>query len=379
MSFWLNDSGFDKTTIGLFALANLLYAFKFLWGPVLEKISNTHNSNNMYKVLMLITLGGCITVLATLSTIIPEKKPILFFCGLVVLSFFAASYKMLLHASQMLLVKSGYWGFTEAACTIGFRIGMIASGAGALYLSTIIPWSQVYLLMSLFCIPSFIGIVYFSFDYPKNIDNEKISWKDRFSMPFLDFFLKEGWVQILFFMIIYRLQDGFLGKMPNLFFREMGFSKEVISFSYKLGGLFFVALGGLVGGYMCANIPYRKTFFWGLLLHGASGWVYLLLQNSPGDVFMLCIVVGIIEFTKGLTLSAFFSYQLNACSTQFAITQIAFLTSLVNLPHIALGAISGFMATYLGWTWFFICSSALSIPALIFIKKTPEFHKKNKK
>lgn len=330
----------------------------------------------MYKVLMLITLGGCIAFLAFLSTIIPNKNPLLFFSCLVVLSFFAASYKMLLHASQMLLVKSGYWGFTEAACTIGFRIGMIASGAGALYLSTIIPWSQVYLLMALLCIPSFIGIAYFSFDYPKTIENEKITWKDRFSRPFLDFFSKDKWFQILIFMIIYRLQDGFLGKMPNLFFREMGFSKEVISLSYKLGGLFFVAVGGLVGGYLCANVPYRKTFFWGLLLHGASGWVYLLLQSFPGDTMMLCFVVGIIELTKGLTLSAFFSYQLNACSTRFAITQIAFLTSIIDLPHIALGAMSGFMATYLGWTWFFIFSSVLSVPALIFIKNIPDFHKK---
>jgi predicted MFS family arabinose efflux permease len=290
-----------------------------------------------------------------------------------IFSIFSASYKMVLHASQMLLVKSHSWGLTEAACTTGFRIGMIASGAGALYLSTFLSWKDVYRIMILLCIPSLIVLIFNKLPSRHTHTNtQKYLWNDAF----IDFFSKKDWLIIIIFILLYRLQDDFLGRMPNIFFREMGFSKEMISISYKLGGLLAVSIGGFLGGYLCLRWKYRTLFFWSLLLHGISGWTFLILQDSGENIWLLYIVVSLQEFTKGLTLSPFFSYQLATCTKKFCITQIAILTSIVGLPHVLLGGLSGFIATSLGWTWFFIFSNFLSIPALIFVQYIPEYKKK---
>ena len=366
--FWLNDLKFDKMTIGLFSFAGVFHGVKFLWGPLLERVQND-------KLLLIVSLSGCMSCLLLLTLVDPVADTVMFFCILMIFSIFSASYKMLLHACQMSLVQDQNWGLTEAACTTGFRTGMIASGAGALYLSTLMSWASVYRLMILLCVPSLIWIMS---SFPKRdirLKRPKYLWKDAF----IDFFHKKDWVIILSFMFLYRLQDDFLGRMPNLFFMEMGFSKQEISIAYKLGGLFAVATGGFLGGYLCFRFEYRPLFFWSLLLHGVSGCSFLILHAQSPNIWALYLVVSLQEFTKGLILSPFFSYQLATCTKKFCITQIALLTSLVTFPRIFLGGISGVMATKLGWDYFFIFSSILCIPVLFFVRYIPEYSKNLKK
>ncbi len=364
--FWLNDLKFDKATIGLFSFAGIFHGVKFLWGPVLERVQND-------KLVLIVSLSGCMACLFLLTLIDPVSNTPLFFCVLMILSIFSASYKMMLHACQMALVQAQNWGLTEAACTTGFRIGMIASGAGALYLSAFMPWVSVYRLMILLCIPSLIWIMFSSPQRDIRRTDQKYLWRDAF----VDFFHKKDWMIVLGFMLLYRLQDDFLGKMPNLFFIDMGFSKQEISIAYKLGGLLAVTIGGFLGGYLCFRFKYRPLFFWGLLLHGVSGGAFLILNVESPNVWALYLVVTLQEFTKGLILAPFFSYQLASCTKKFCITQIALLTSIVTFPRILLGGISGVMATNLGWSYFFIFSSLLCVPVLFFVRYIPEYHKKN--
>nr|WP_232202748.1 MFS transporter [Rickettsia montanensis] len=370
LSFWLRESGFDKITIGLFSLVNFIHIFKFLWGPLLEKVSFAPLSKWGYKYCLIIALVSCIFCVYVLTNFNPNTHFIPFALCLVAVAFFVSIYDMLLQSSQMLLVTNKNWGISEAACTTGFRIGILVAGSGALYLSTIISWQGVYRAMAILCIPSLLLIIIYPLKFKDKII---INDFDRFWHAFYDFVKKPKWLMIVSFMLLYRLQDNFLSIMPNMFYLDIGYTKKDLAFGYKAFGMCATILGGFIGGFLCRKYEYSYLLKRALIYHALSSLSFLYLYFYNRDITSLYIAVFFQEFTKGLTMSPFFSYQLRCCSSKYCITQIALITSIAYISTILFGSISGYAATYLGWTYFFIVAGFCFIPAYILIRYLPPY------
>jgi predicted MFS family arabinose efflux permease len=335
LSFWLKDCEFDNISIGLFSLANFLHIFKFLWGPFLENIRFLRKYKNGFKACMIFSLLGCIISIFILSSLSPKSQLLLFCLTLLGLSFFSASYEMLIHASQILLVDKRSWGLSEAFCITGYRLGMLMSGSLALYMSTFMPWKAVYQFMGGLCVVILILTAIYPFKEFIDLDTSKK--KSSFLEPFKDF-MRSKYLHILIpFFITYRLQDNILGKMPSMYLLEVGFSKASLAFAYKAFGLFAAVLGGFVGGYLCRKFTYKYIFKRVLTIYSFAGLIFLSFLHFSADIRVLYLVVLVHEFSKGLTLTPFFSYQLRCCNPNYSITQIAIITSIVELSRIIFG------------------------------------------
>ncbi|WP_419235629.1 MFS transporter [Rickettsia endosymbiont of Nabis limbatus] len=368
LSFWLRESGFDKITIGLFSLVNFIHIFKFLWGTLLEKISFIPSSSRGYKYCLIFSLLSCICCVYILTGFNPTTNFISFSLCLIILAFFSSIYDMLLQSSQMLLITNENWGISEAACTSGFRIGILISGSGALYLSTIISWQEVYRTMAILCVPSLLLIIFYPLKFKEKI---AVNNFDRFWHAFYDFIKKPKWLIIVGFMLLYRLQDNFLSVMPNMFYLDIGYAKKDLALGYKAFGMCATIAGGFIGGFLCRKYEYAYIFKRVLVYHALSSITFLLLYSYSQTITTLYIAVFFQEFTKGLTMSPFFSYQLRCCSSKYCITQIALITSIAYISTVLFGSISGYAATYLGWGYFFAIASFCFIPAYILIRYLP--------
>ncbi|WP_341792586.1 MFS transporter [Rickettsia endosymbiont of Gonocerus acuteangulatus] len=368
LSFWLRESGFDKITIGLFSLVNFIHIFKFLWGPLLEKISFIPSNSRGYKYCLIFSLLSCICCVYILTGFNPSTNFISFFLCLIILAFFSSIYDMLLQSSQMLLINNKNWGISEAACTSGFRIGILISGSGALYLSTIISWQEVYRTMAILCVPSLLLIIFYPLKFKEKI---AVNDFDRFWHAFYDFIKKTKWIIIVGFMLLYRLQDNFLSVMPNMFYLDIGYTKKDLALGYKAFGMCATIAGGFIGGFLCRKYEYAYIFRRVLVYHALSSITFLLLYSYSQTITTLYIAVFFQEFTKGLTMSPFFSYQLRCCSSKYCITQIALITSIAYISTVFFGSISGYAATYLGWGYFFAIAGFCFIPAYILIRYLP--------
>lgn len=276
---------------------------------------------------------------------------------------------MLLQSSQMLLITSENWGISEAACTSGFRIGILISGSGALYLSTIISWQEVYRTMAILCVPSLLLIIFYPLKFKEKI---AVNNFDRFWHAFYDFIKKPKWLIIVGFMLLYRLQDNFLSVMPNMFYLDIGYTKKDLALGYKAFGMCATIAGGFIGGFLCRKYEYVYIFKRVLVYHALSSITFLLLYSYSQTITTLYIAVFFQEFTKGLTMSPFFSYQLRCCSSKYCITQIALITSIAYISTVLFGSISGYAATYLGWGYFFSIAGFCFIPAYILIRYLPK-------
>lgn len=268
----------------------------------------------------------------------------------------------------MLLINNKNWGISEAACTSGFRIGILISGSGALYLSTIISWQEVYRTMAILCVPSLLLIIFYPLKFKEKI---AVNDFDRFWHAFYDFIKKPKLLIIVGFMLLYRLQDNFLSVMPNMFYLDIGYTKKDLALGYKAFGMCATIAGGFICGFLCRKYEYTYIFKRVLIYHALSSITFLLLYSYSQTITTLYIAVFLQEFTKGLTMSPFFSYQLRCCSSKYCITQIALITSIAYISTILFGSISGYAATYLGWGYFFAIAGFCFIPAYILIRYLP--------
>lgn len=160
LSIWLSECGFDAKAIGMFTAVSLPYAFKFLWAPLIDRVHlPIFNKYHPIKRFGLCALVGLITSLTVLAFLDPVSNTAGVVFVATAVSFFAATHDIVLDALRIYASDSSQIGGGAASESVGFRIGMITSGAGAVYLSIIIGWQGAYLAMAACCISGVIGLV----------------------------------------------------------------------------------------------------------------------------------------------------------------------------------------------------------------------------
>jgi len=381
LAVWLKDYGLSYSAIGLFSLVQLPYNFKFLWAPVLDQVQIPYLGRYMGQrrswlfILQLITIV-CLGILSRLS---PTEDLTLFVSVCLLTSVAAASQHVLLLAYQVQTIEQRDWGVGESLSVFGFRMAILTSGAGALYMASWMPWQDVYLILAAVMVVCLVVVLIIP---EPHIDNLLVYKKgDTFSQKvylwfknvawksYADFMKREGWVSVLVFMLIFRAPDYLLGAMPTLFFLDLGFSKVQVAEVSKFYGLIMTILGGFVGGVMIREWRFKKTLLIAGYFHGFS-MLFYLWQNAVGyHIPTLYATISLENFSGGMGLTAFFSYQLTQCKPQFAATQLALMTATVAISQRIGGVFSGILVDNLGWNEFFSIVALSAIPGVLWIHR----------
>jgi MFS transporter, PAT family, beta-lactamase induction signal transducer AmpG len=379
LAVWLQSYGLSYTSIGLFGLLHLPYTVKFLWAPILDHVplpflKKLLGQRRSWLCLVQITGIGGLLAMISLDPILNLKAFVA--CGFLV-TISAASQHILLLAYQMETLDSRDWGIGEGMGVFGFRMAILTGGAGALYLATFLSWKEVYLLISLLMSIGLIAVLImqepnrFAQQHTHSF-TKRWEWM-RYALigPFKDFMLQKGWQAILVFMLIYRLPDNLLAMMQTLFYVDLGFSFIEIGSVEKVFGLGAMILGGFIGGYCIRIYGFKKTLFWGGLIHGLSCLLFLMQAQLGPNLSFLYLTIGVEHFFSGVALTAFFSYQLTCCSLRFAATQLALLTSFAELGRVFANPLAGLIIDFSGWTPWLIVIILSSIPAAWWISRIP--------
>ncbi len=97
----------------------------------------------------------------------------------------------------------------------------------------------------------------------------------------------------------YRLSDIVLGVVSNVFYLDMGFSKNVIAGVTKTFGLAMTLVGGFLGGVLTVRYGVNKILFLGAFLSAATNLLFMLLARTGTDVAMLTVVIGADNLSAG--------------------------------------------------------------------------------
>lgn len=201
-------------------------------------------------------------------------------------------------------------------------------------------------------------------------------WVDRqmvqttYVNPVSDFFLRYGGKPALLLLALvgcYRISDIVLGVISNVFYIDIGFSKNIIAGITKTFGLGMTLLGGFLGGMLTIRFGIHSLLFTGALLSAATNLLFMLLAGAGADVSLLTLVIAADNLSAGLATTAFVAYLSAMTSVSFTAVQYAIFSSLMSLFPKLIGGYSGTMVSSFGYEKFFLITALMGIPVLFLV------------
>jgi PAT family beta-lactamase induction signal transducer AmpG len=364
---WFSESGVSLTAIGLTALIGLAYSFKFVWSPVLD-----HAPPPLFRGLgqrrgWLVTIQiPLMLAIAALGLTNPATAAATTVAVAVLVAFLSASQDIVVDAYRIEILEERQQGYGLACYIWGYRFALLASNAGALALVATLGWSLVFVYCAALVLVGLLAVLLGP--EPPAAPALPRSWAGRVRAavvdPFADFMRRRYWVAILLFVTLFKLGEALAGIMTAPFYRSLGFSRAEVAAVGVVFGLCATLFGVLVGGWFVSKVGTGKALVITGLMQMLSNLMYVALHQAGHSLPMLYAQVGVENFTDGLADAAFVAYLSGLTSRAFTATQYALLSSLASVPLRTLGASSGWLAEGMGWTPFFLLTTAAALPAL---------------
>jgi len=384
LSFWLREAGIDRSTIGYLTWVGLIYAFKWMWAPLVDRLSipvlsKLFGRRRSWLIFaqMLIILG-----LVGMASIDPKVQltPIVW-CALLV-AFGSATQDIALDAFRIESADSDHQAALAATYQTGYRLALIWSGAGVLWLAAraeagnagydASAWQFAYLCMAL---SISVGVITTLFSKePVRIELEKArnakAWLHQTLIePFADFIKRYGWhaVLILSLIAIYRISDVVMGIMANPFYVDMGYTKDEVAAVSKVFGVVMTLVGAFLGGVLTLRFGVMRILFLGAILSAVSNLLFAWLATQGHDLHGLVWVISADNLSSGIATAAFIAFLSALTNIQYSATQYALFSSMMLLLPKWLAGFSGVFVDSFGYQNFFIITAVIGAPVLILI------------
>jgi PAT family beta-lactamase induction signal transducer AmpG len=379
-TFNLAEKGVNLKDIGLFGLAGLPFAIKFVWSPLVDGLKipllSRLGQRRSWLILSQVVLAFVICRFGFLDPA-TDMKTVVYMA--VFLSFVSATYDIAYDAIRVELLSSDKQGAGAGVSIIGYRIGMLVSGGLALFLADIYSWKISFIVIGssmLICIIATLLTREPEKDLGEIVgENSFAKWLKMFMLdPFVKFIQEnKNWLAIILFVIFYKIGDALLGKMVNPFYQQMGFTKSEVALIIKVFGFAVTIIGGLIGGWAVYKLGMLRSLLIFGVLQAVSNFTYIWLANIGHNINVLTIVIIIDNLAGAMGTAAFSAYLSSLCNIRFTATQYALLTSFMSLGRWFTNAPSGYLVDKtnglgLSWEAYFIITVAISIPGLILIK-----------
>ncbi len=209
---------------------------------------------------------------------------------------------------------------------------------------------------------------------------DKYMLHDTYVDPVADFFRRYGKAAFLILLLVgfYRVSDIVLGVISNVFYQDMGFSKEQIATVTKVFGIWMTILGGFLGGFLTIQYGVIRVLMLGAVMTVVTNLLFIPVANNPGDLALLYVVIGADNITAGLASAAFIAYLSSLTSLSFTAVQYAIFSSLMTLFPKLLGGYSGSIVDALGYQNFFFAASMAGVPVFILVWLAGRYSKEAK-
>ncbi len=365
---WLRTEGVDLKAIGLFALIQLPYTWKFVWSPVLDRfrlpwLGRRRGWMAATQLALVATLAGFALFNPALD--LPQIAALA-----ACVAFCSASQDIVLDAYRRELLTDAELGLGNSIHINAYRLASLIPGSLSLILADYLPWSTVFGITALFMLPGLLMTLVVS--EPKLYGSAPRTLREAVVEPFHEFIHRAGWREalcILAFIFLYKLGDSMATALATPFYLDTGFSKSDIGLIAKHAGLWPAVAGGLLGGIWMLKLGINRALwvFGVVQLVTILGFVWL--DQSGPDKLVLAAVIGAEALGVGLGSAAFIAFIARSTDPRYTATQFALFTSLAAVPRTVINAGTGYLVEALGWTPFFLLCTLLAIPGMLLLLK----------
>jgi len=370
---WLRTEGISLKAIGLFALIQFPYTWKFLWSPLLDRYALPWLGRR--RGWMAVTQIGLLLVIAALGLFSPQADLPTISVLAALLAFVSATQDIVLDAYRRELLPDHELGLGNSVHVNAYRIAGLVPGSLSLILADHLPWGEVFAITSLFMLPGLAMTLMVS---------EKVSHggtpktlREAVVEPFREFVGRAGWREaalVLAFIFFYKLGDSLCTALATPFYLDMGFAKSEIGLVAKHAGLWPAVIGGLLGGLWMVRLGINRALWLFGIVQLVSifgfAWLASLGPNQavgPTQLAQLALVIGFEALGVGLGTAAFVAFIARATNPLYTATQYALFSSLAAVPRTLINSGAGYLVEQMGWFAFFLVCVTLAVPGMLLL------------
>ena len=386
LQIWSTESGVDLRTIGLFTLVGTPYTIKFLWAPLVDALdapvlSRLLGRRRGWLVLSQLLLMAAIVFLAFRD---PAVSPWQVAFGALLVATASATQDIVIDAFRIESLDQNEQAAGMASYVAAYRIGMLISTAGALFLVTGFEvyglakqaaWTASFITMAGLVL---IGVATaIAATEPQKSAAAEAAHQGKSALmnviqaargAFEDFLVRDAAIAVLAFVVLYKLCDAFAGAMTAPFVIKIGFTRDDYAAIVKGVGLAATLIGGFAGGALARAYPMVTCLWIGAILQMASNLVFTWQAYVGVDLWALTATIIVENFTGAIGTVIFVAYLSALCrSPLHTATQFALLTALAAVGRTYISAGAGEVADWTGWPMFFVFSALTAIPSLFLL------------
>ena len=361
---WMRSSGMDIRVVGVATLAQAPWAFKFLWSPLMDRWAPSFMGRRRgwaflaQTGLVLGTLG-----LATVGQRPEVAWPLIAFSFVV--AFAAATQDIAVDAYAVDVLRREEQGAAVGARVALYRGGMFLAGALAITLAGWMSWPVVFVLLAALYLP--LMVVTARAPEPEAPTAPPRTLKEAVWHPFLGFLARHRALEILAFVVLYKLTDNLGGALVRPFLNDMGY--DAVDRGAALGtvGLTATILGTLVGGFLTTLIGLGHSLWLCGGLQILSNLGYVAVAANEVNRPLMYGAMGFESLTQGLGTGAYSVLLMRLTQKRFSATQFALFSSLFAVPRLLAGPVAGVTVDAMGWGAFFWISMVAGIPGMLLL------------
>jgi PAT family beta-lactamase induction signal transducer AmpG len=386
---WMREVGVNLGTIGLFALVGTPYTVKFLWAPVVDALdvpllSPLFGRRRGWLLFSQLLLAAAIAFLAFCN---PAVSPGLVALGALFVATASATQDIVIDAFRVESLDQSDQAAGVASYVAAYRIGTLASTAGALFLVSGFEdlgfargsaWTAGYLAMAaLVVVGMATALIATEPEKSAVARSEHAAHAGQNPLTrvaaaaygaFADFLTRDAAVVVLLFVVLFKLTDALAGVMTAPFVIDLGFTRNEYAAIIKVVGLAATLIGGFAGGFVARALPLAACLWIGGILQALANLAFSYQAVVGHDIALLTVAIVTENFTSAIGTVIFVAYLSALCNNPLhTATQYALLTALAAVGRTYLSSGAGYIAEATGWAWFFAICTLAAIPSFLLL------------
>jgi len=403
LSLWLKEDGLSRSAIGWAGLIFAVYAFNYLWAPLVDRIRIPFLTKKIgHRRGWIVTMQIFILVsLIFWSLIDPTTNLALVITVGLIIAIASATQDITVDALRIEQIgkeegKSMQAG--AAMAVVGWWTGYKLGGVIALNAADYFQqagfenyWQITFLVLGIVIILCNIGLMFVHEPQPtereeaqrktdqkiaeklgsSNAATKSVAWvSGTIAGPIVSFFKKNGFkiaIGILGFVFLFKIGEAFLGRMSIIFYKEIGFSKSDIALYSKGLGWITTVVFTLLGGLFAIRSGVIKAMFVSGILMASTNLLFSALAWFGKSEWLFAVAVIFDDMAAAFATVAFVAFISMLVDRTYTATQYALLASIGTAGRTTLAASSGAMVDWLNGDWgiFFVITAIMVIPSLI--------------
>jgi len=362
---WMKEKGIDLGWIGMIALVQLPYTWKFVWALFIDRYTLPFLGRR--RGWLLIAQLALILSIVALGYSDPVDKVGMMVVAAMLVAFFSATQDIVVDAYRREDLPDEELGLGSSMYIYGYRMGMLLASGGGLIMADHMPFSRVYFIMAACMLPSVITTLLTP--EPDTAAGTPQTLRDAIVNPLVEYFSRPSALWILVFILLYKIGDTMASAITTPFYLEIGFSKTEIGAVVKLFGTGATLVGAFAGGILMLKLGINRSLWAFGVLQALSTAGFALLARIGHSIPTLSGVIAFENLSSGMGTAAFVAFMASITNKKFTATQLALLTSLIGIPRALASAVTGFMVKNIGWESFFIFCTLAAIPGMLLLMK----------